>query len=45
MDTTDGLAAFARAGGGKGIPLLIQGTARVRGFSVASYDSFVSKPR
>ena len=39
IDTPDGLAAFARAGGGgKGVPLLLAGGRRVQGFSLAAYD-------
>jgi len=38
IDTPDGLAAFAQAGGGKGVPLLVAGAQRVQGFSPASYD-------
>ncbi|MDP3032408.1 MAG: glutaredoxin family protein [Rhodocyclaceae bacterium] len=40
IDTKDGLATFAQAGGGKGVPLLTAGTQRVQGFSVAAYNAF-----
>jgi glutaredoxin len=39
IDTKDGMAAFARAGGGKGVPLLIADGRRVQGFSPAAYDA------
>lgn len=45
IDTKDGLAAFASAGGGKGIPLLVAGGARVQGFSAASYDAVFAKAK
>lgn len=38
IDTPDGLASFAQAGGGKGVPLLLAGDQRVQGFSPAAYD-------
>lgn len=38
IDTSDGLASFAQAGGGKGVPLLIADGQRVQGFSPAAYD-------
>ena len=38
IDTSEGKAAFAQAGGGKGIPLLLAGRQRVQGFSSAAYD-------
>jgi glutaredoxin len=40
IDTKDGLTTFARAGSGKGVPLLTAGTQRVQGFSVAAYNAF-----
>jgi glutaredoxin len=40
IDTPDGLASFAQAGGGKGVPLLLAGDQRVQGFSPAAYDHF-----
>jgi glutaredoxin len=43
IDTRDGLSDFARAGGGKGIPLLVAGRNRVQGFSPAAYDDFFGK--
>ena len=39
IDTKDGMVAFARAGGGKGVPLLIAGDQRVQGFSDDAYDA------
>ena len=39
VDTKDGMAAFARAGGGKGVPLLFAGGQRVQGFSPAAYNA------
>ena len=38
IDTPDGLASFAQAGGGKGVPLLLSGSQRIQGFSPAAYD-------
>jgi glutaredoxin len=38
IDTPDGLASYAQAGGGKGVPLLLAGSQRVQGFSPAAYD-------
>jgi len=38
VNTKDGMAAFARAGGGKGVPLLLVDGQRVQGFSLAAYD-------
>jgi glutaredoxin len=38
IDTPDGLASFAQAGGGKGVPLLLAGDQRVQGFSPGAYD-------
>jgi len=38
IDTPDGLASFAQAGGGRGVPLLVVGSHRVQGFSAAAYD-------
>lgn len=37
IDTHAGLAAFAGAGGNKGIPLLVKGSTRIQGFSEDSY--------
>ena len=39
IDTNNGMAAFAQAGGGSGIPLLFAGGQRVQGFSPAAYDA------
>jgi glutaredoxin len=39
IDTENGLAAFAQAGGRKGIPLLLAGGQRIQGFSSAAYDA------
>lgn len=45
IDTQAGLAAFASAGGNKGIPLLVKGPTRIQGFSEASYAAaFARKP-
>ena len=42
IDTADGRAAFDRAGKG-GIPLLVSGRKRVRGFRPEGYDVFFSR--
>jgi glutaredoxin len=39
IDTVDGLKAYARAGGGRGIPLMLVGDQRVQGFSEKAYDT------
>ena len=39
VDTESGQAAFAQAGGGRGIPLLVAGGQRVQGFSQAAYEA------
>ena len=39
VDTESGQAAFAQAGGGSGVPLLVAGGQRVQGFSQAAYDA------
>jgi len=39
IGTKDGMAAFASAGGGKGVPLLLAGGQRVQGFTLAAYDA------
>jgi len=39
VDTESGQAAYAQAGGGNGIPLLVAGGQRVQGFSQAAYDA------
>lgn len=38
IDTKDGLAAFAKAGGGKGVPLLVSGGQHFQWLSLAAYD-------
>jgi glutaredoxin len=43
IDTKDGMAAFAQAGGGKGVPLLLAGGQRVQGFSPAAYDALFAE--
>ena len=43
IDTKDGLAAYATAGGGKGIPLLFHNGARVQGFSATTYETVFAK--
>jgi len=45
VDTKDGIAAFAQAGGGKGVPLLFAGGQRVQGFSPAAYDALFANRR
>lgn len=45
IDTQAGLAAYASAGGTKGIPLLVRGTTRIQGFSEASYAAAFAKER
>ena len=40
VDTKDGMAAFAQAGGGKGVPLLVADGQRIQGFTPAAYDAF-----
>jgi glutaredoxin len=43
IDTPDGLAAFARAGGGSsGVPLLVVDGRSVRGYSPAAYDQLLA---
>lgn len=39
VDTESGQAAYAQAGGGNGIPLLVAGGQRVQGFSQSAYDA------
>lgn len=39
IDSAEGKAAFARAGGSKGVPLLFARGLRVQGFSPAAYDT------
>jgi len=43
IDTSEGMAAFAQVGGGKGIPLLVTASQRIQGFSTASYDGLFNK--
>lgn len=43
IDTDGGKAAFAQAGGGSGVPLLLVGGQRVQGFSAAAYDELFAK--
>ncbi len=43
IDTDEGVAAFAQAGGGKGVPLLLAGGQRVQGFSPEAYDALFAK--
>src|SRR5262245_51547654 len=45
IDSKEGLAAYARAGGGKGVPLLIAGGRRVQGFTPTAYDAFFATLR
>ena len=45
IDTDDGKAAFAQAGGGKGVPLLLVGGKRAQGFSIAAYDEIFASKR
>lgn len=40
IDTPSGKLAFAQAGGGKGVPLLIFNGTMVQGFNLASYESY-----
>jgi len=39
IDTADGMQAFAQAGGGKGVPLLLWRGQRISGFTKANYDA------
>lgn len=43
IDTPDGMASFAQAGGGKGVPLLLARGQRVQGFSPQSYEQVFAK--
>jgi glutaredoxin len=45
IETEPGLAAYAQAGGGGGVPLLLHRGERVQGFSVAAYDALFGKGR
>ncbi|MBI1891167.1 MAG: glutaredoxin family protein [Burkholderiales bacterium] len=39
VDTTEGKAEFVRAGGSRGIPLILAGDHRLQGFSQEAYDA------
>ncbi len=39
IDSKEGMVAFAQAGGGKGVPLLVSGSQKVQGFSSPAYDA------
>ncbi|MBI4809200.1 MAG: glutaredoxin family protein [Nitrosomonadales bacterium] len=39
IDTRSGMAAFAEAGGGSGVPLLIAAGQSIQGFSASGYDA------
>lgn len=43
VDTNDGKASFAQAGGGKGVPLIVVAGKNVSGFSTAAYDALFAK--
>ncbi|MBI5008002.1 MAG: glutaredoxin family protein [Nitrosomonadales bacterium] len=43
IDTSSGMAAYAEAGGGSGIPLLIAAGQSIQGFSPASYDALFAR--
>lgn len=45
IDTPAGMAAYAAAGGGKGVPLLVKGGQRVQGFAEAAYAAAFAAPR
>jgi glutaredoxin len=45
VDTNAGMAAYAAAGGGKGVPLLVKGGQRVQGFAEAAYEAAFAPPR
>lgn len=40
IETPQGMQVFASAGGGRGVPVLVQNDKRVAGFSKPSYDAF-----
>ena len=44
IDTKDGVAAYAEAGGGKGVPYLVADGKNISGFSNGAYDNFF-KPK
>lgn len=43
VESPSGAADFARAGGGRGIPLLVAGGQQIRGYSQASYDALFGR--
>lgn len=43
IDTPDGMASYAQAGGGRGVPLLVAGGQRVQGFSPGAYDQLFAR--
>jgi glutaredoxin len=43
IDTPDGMASFAQAGGGKGVPLLVANGQRVQGFLPSAYDQLFAR--
>lgn len=43
VESPSGAADFARAGGGRGIPLLVAGGQQIRGYSPASYDALFGR--
>jgi glutaredoxin len=42
IDTKDGLLAYARAGGKRGVPLLLANGQSVVGFSISAYDALLA---
>jgi len=42
IDTSDGRAAFDGVGGG-GVPVLMSGTKKVKGFTADGYDAFFAR--
>lgn len=43
IDTKDGKVAFAQAGGGKGVPLIVAAGQNVHGYTPAAYDALFAK--
>lgn len=43
IDTPDGMASYAQAGGGRGVPLLVAGGQRVQGYSPAAYEQLFAR--
>lgn len=43
IDTQEGKLAFAQVGGGGGIPLLVKGGEKVRGYSNEGYEALLAK--